>query len=468
MLDLTSAAPTRPAPPLDLGDVQALLRSALRTLPEVRFALFHLPPGSNGRGLLGALADQVTSALERDTAVATQVAITATGCAALGLPAMITNQFGDEFVAGMNAPARSRFLGDTPADWQWGRPDQDSVDLLVITYAREAHDLADAITRLDQLSATHGAVLTQSLDTHGVGEVEPFGFRDGISQPYVPELASRSDDASARPVALGEFLLGYPNAYGRFTQRPVLPDRSDPHGLLPRLPARVDDVRPDGGADLGCNGTYLVLRTLAQDVAGFETYLSEMAAKLGVDREWLAAKLVGRWRSGAPLALTPDTDRPELATENRFGYHHEDARGLRCPIGAHVRRANPRDALDPHPGSDASQAVTDRHRLLRRGRAFDDGHQRGLQFVALNANLVRQFEFVQHSWLNDPKFAGQDSDLDPLLAPRADGSTFTIPADPFRLRLRGLPHFVSTLGGAYFFLPGLRALRFLASGTWSG
>jgi hypothetical protein len=97
---------------------------------------------------------------------------------------------------------------------------------------------------------------------------------------------------------------------------------------------------------------------------------------------------------------------------------------------------------------------------------FGDGDQQGLQFVALNANLGRQFEFVQHSWLNDPKFAGLDRDLDPLVAPRGPDGVFTIPAEPFRTRLCGLPRFVTTLGGGYFFLPGLRALRYLAAGTW--
>ena len=218
--------------------------------------------------------------------------------------------------------------------------------------------------------------------------------------------------------------------------------------------------------DLGRNGTYLVLRTLAQDVDAFDAYVTTTAAELGLDPELLAAKMVGRWRGGASLVQSPDVDRAELATANDFGYHHDDVRGLRCPVGAHVRRANPRDSLDPRPGSDASQAVTDRHRLLRRGRVFADDGQQGLQFVALNANLGRQFEFVQHSWLNDPKFAGLTTDLDPLVTPRTPDGVFTIPGEPFRTRVCGLPEFVTTLGGAYFFLPGRRALRYLAAGGY--
>lgn len=451
---------------LDLDDLQALLRSALRTLPHARYALFHLPPGSDGRRFLTGLLEDVTSAAERWATVATQVALTATGLTGLGVPSVITDGFADEFLAGITGPGRSRFLGDTPSGWRWGRPDQDSVDLLVITYAASADLLLAAVRGLDGRAAAAGVALLDARETHGSSEVEPFGFRDGISQPYVPELASSADDTNARPVALGEFVLGYPNAYGLLTQRPVLPRHLDPQGLLPELAGGRDRGHPDGGADLGRNGTYLVLRTLAQDVAGFEAYVTATAQALELDPELLAAKLVGRWRGGASLVQSPTVDCPELATANDFGYHHDDARGLRCPVGAHVRRANPRDSLDPRPGSDASQAVTDRHRLLRRGRVFAEDGEQGLQFVALNANLGRQFEFVQHSWLNDPKFAGLRTDLDPLVTPRTPDGVFTLPGEPFRTRLTGLPEFVTTLGGAYFFLPGRRALQYLAAGAW--
>lgn len=295
---------------------------------------------------------------------------------------------------------------------------------------------------------------------------EAFGFRDGISDPYVAELATRrqqDDPPSARPVPLGEFVLGYPNAYGLLTQRPVLPPGSDPSGHLPVLPPGRDATNPVGGADLGRNGTYLVLRSLQQDTAGFAEYVDQQSAASGIDAHLLAAKMVGRWRSGAPLALAPETDDPGLATANEFGYHHDDQRGLRCPVGSHIRRANPRDSLDPDPGSAASLAVTDRHRLLRRGRRFAAGNDSdGLHFLALNGNLGRQFEFVQHTWLDNPKFGRLHDDVDPIVSPRTGRSVFTVPDQPVRRRFADLPDFVTTLGGAYLFLPGLRALRFLA------
>jgi len=195
---------------------------------------------------------------------------------------------------------------------------------------------------------------------------------------------------------------------------------------------------------------------------------------------------VGRWPSGAPLVETPDRDDPRLGDDNDFGYYRTDPLGLACPLGAHVRRMNPRDSLDPQPGTEASLAVNDGHRLLRRGRGYgpgdgtpaaagnggpaerlaraDEAPRRGtgLHFICLVASLIRQFEFVQHTWLNNPTFHGLYDDTDPLTGNRQGcGATFTEPARPVRRRYRGLPQFVRTRGGAYFFLPGVSALRYL-------
>jgi deferrochelatase/peroxidase EfeB len=187
--------------------------------------------------------------------------------------------------------------------------------------------------------------------------------------------------------------------------------------------------------------------------------------------------MVGRWPEGSPLALAPDRNDPALEEANDFGYH-VDPRGARCPVGAHIRRANPRDSLDPRPGSDRSLAINRRHRLLRRGREYGppltidealrgedaDGEERGIHFICLNGNIARQFEFVHDTWLNSPKFAGLYDDSDPLVSPsRPYGGTFTIPSEGVRERVTGVPRFVSVKGGAYFFLPGIAATRYLAS-----
>lgn len=470
--------PVNPSPSLDLSELQGLLRSGFTSLPYARFFLYTVGSDSSGRSFLAVLLPKVTSAAERDVEVVTQVAVTASGLRALSVPDDVVAGFSLEFTEGMVTAERSAFLGDTgdqdPADWVWGGPGSPRIDLLVMTYAPTEERLDAACTGVDALATAHQLSVAAVLDTGHWSPEEPFGFRDGISQPRLNEFASASRHPTSnnpfsapRPVALGEFVLGYPNEYGRLTERPILPRSADPDRLLP------DDSAGSGGADLGRNGTYLVLRTLRQSVEEFWTYVRQASGGDPEAATVLAAKMVGRWPSGAPLTLSPDRDRAELAQANDFGYHARDETGLACPVGAHVRRANPRDALDPDPGSAKSLAVTDRHRLLRRGRSYGpaqnggamDG-ERGLQFVALNANLSRQFEFVQHSWLESPKFAGLYEDVDPVTGTRRSGaSTFTVPKSPFRTRHLDVPSFVKTRGGAYFFLPGLRALKYLATGA---
>ena len=169
------------------------------------------------------------------------------------------------------------------------------------------------------------------------------------------------------------------------------------------------------------NGSYLVFRQLSQDVGGFWRFADGATRRADGSsdpdaRLRLAAKMVGRWPSGAPLALAPDADDPSLAEANDFAYHANDPRGARCPVGSHIRRSNPRDSLDPNPGSEGSFEINRRHRILRRGREYGpalpleralaepDSAERGLHFICLNANLARQFEFVHHTWLNNRKF----------------------------------------------------------------
>ena len=370
---------------------------------------------------------------------------------------------------------RSRLLGDvgdeSPSGWTWGGPASDPVHVLVLAYARTDGLLERLCRELLDEAEGNGLRLVQQLETSPLVPAEPFGFHDGISQPLVEGLG-RGTDRLAGEVRAGEFVLGYTNEHGQVSQRPLLPGADDPRSLLPR-----DE---SGRADLGRNGSYLVMRQLRQDVDAFWTFADE--ASRGEDgvpdgeaRELLAAKMVGRWPSGAPLTLAPQHDDPALADENSFGYHETDPRGLACPIGSHVRRVNPRDSLEPNPGSDESLAINRRHRLLRRGRSYGPatgGGERGLFFVCLNANLARQYEFVQHTWVNNPSFNGLYDEPDPLIGPRGEkGTYFTLPGNPVRRRYADLPQFVSVRGGAYFFLPGIRALRYLAADppyAWKG
>jgi Dyp-type peroxidase family len=273
-------------------------------------------------------------------------------------------------------------------------------------------------------------------------ETEAFGFRDGISHPAIEGSGMPGTNPGEQPLKAGEFVLGYRDELGGF----------------PPLP------RPEV---LGRNGTYVVFRKLHQRVAEFRRYLKAYSKGLE-DEELMAAKMMGRWRSGAPLALCPLRDDPALGADprrnNNFLYAADDALGYKTPVGSHIRRTNPRDAAVP--------GVVRLHRMIRRGTAYgpplpegvleDDGADRGLMFAFVGAHLGRQFEFVQSEWVNSGTFIGAGDVKDPIVGSNDGASSFTIPRRPVRRRLQGLPRFVVTRGGEYGFMPGLRALRWLA------
>ncbi|HCI79224.1 MAG TPA: peroxidase, partial [Ktedonobacter sp.] len=344
-------------------------------------------------------------------------------------------------------------------------------------FAIDEHELSNLYTTSAKVFSSSGLMEVLRLDTVDLGDIEHFGFHDGISQPVVEGM--NQSDTAMNTIKAGEFLLGYRNEYGLYTDRPLLKPALDAKGLLPC------DSSGSGNADFGRNGSYLVFRQLRQDVRGFWQFLDEATKNAdgssNVDaRIKLAAQMVGRWPGGAPLVQSPDTDEPTLAGANDFVYYKTDPYGYNCPLGAHVRRAHPRDSLDPQPGSEQSLAIDKRHRILRRGREYGppvdpnelltvkktlaEDEDRGLHFLCVNANIARQFEFIQHTWINNPHFNGLYDDADPLLGVHcADGSTFTMQAQPVRKRVTHLPRFVTVAGGAYFFMPGVKALCYLAS-----
>jgi Dyp-type peroxidase family len=458
---------------LDLDDIQGVVARGYAGLPSACYVLLALPDRGRAGAWLRSLLDDVTGSGGQPERRALQVAFTAGGLAKLGLAPDALRMFSREFVDGMTAEHRRRLLGDVddcaPERWAWGGPSTRAVDALLLLFAESQAALTAAHQARAARFGEFGVTEIARLDTVDLDGIEPFGFRDSISQPIVEGLSKTGSPDNT--VAAGEFILGYPNEYGLYTSRPLLDRGHDPEGLLPH------DGAGSGQPDLGRNGSYLVFRQLAQDTVGFWRFVDSVSTSPDASMD-VAAKIVGRWPSGAPLALAPDADDASLAAANDFRYFADDPHGTRCPIGSHVRRAHPRDSLDPRPGSDESVEVGKRHRLLRRGReygapvalgddvdtTFDDaaGAEVGLHFLCLNANISRQFEFVQHTWLDNPHFAGLHDEADPLVASAPD-RTFRIPGTPVRRRLTGLPRFVTVRGGAYFFLPGLRALRYLAS-----
>jgi Dyp-type peroxidase family len=355
------------------------------------------------------------------------------------------------------------------------------VHILLMLYATDEAKLAVFYEAC--FAGVNGTEVEQirKLDTHTLrdeqgGFREHFGFRDAIGQPIIEGLSKVGSPDNT--VKAGEFILGYPNEYSLLTETPTVGPEHDPQQQLPD--------GPDGSRDLGCNGSYVVFRQLAQNVQEFWQFIDQATQQGGTSdpeaRLKLAAKMVGRWPSGTPLVESPDQDNPALADKNEFAYHQADPHGFKCPFGAHLRRSNPRDSLEPGPGTDRSIAVNKTHRLLRRGRTYgqpvtaslnpqdilaaNPSGERGLHFVCISANISRQFEFIQQTWMNNPKFNGLYRETDPLTGDRHPGDLgaadqFTIQAEPVRTRVNGLPQFVTVQGGAYFFLPSIGAFRYL-------
>lgn len=443
---------------LDLGEIQGLVRHGYPFFDTAAYRLLAIDDRDAAKRWLAELiasnqidlAD-VSGALQLQKGRGIAVAFSASGLKKLGLATDAMRTFLSEFQQGMAAAHRSRLLGDVgasdPANWHWGN-DQ-SVDILLIVFAA-AVALPDQVAMIENRK-DYPRVVWSMTGRHE--DKEWFGFSDGISQPFVEGLERWKDAGRQRPVPAGEFVLGYPNAFGNLPASPSVAANADPKRILPR-------VVESGRLDLGRNGTFLVLRQLRQDLDAFEAFV-------GGD-EQRAARMVGRWKNGAPLVGYPDKPVPGYTgKENEFGYHREDRHGFACPIGAHIRRANPRDALADAAGISpgAAQALVDQHRIIRRGRVYEGDGEKGLLFLCLNANIERQFEFIQQNWLMNPEFDGLHDETDPLLGNLRPGRprAMTIQNPRLGQRLTGLGQFVTVKGGEYFFLPGMKALRYLSS-----
>jgi Dyp-type peroxidase family len=433
---------------LELDDIQSGVLRPRPTPYAATYILLRIDAAAAGRELMRRLSEVVASAAHPtspagDTWVS--VALTYHGLRALGVPQASLDSFAWELRQGM--AARANALGDTGDSGpdHWERPLGTSDVHVVITALAPDGDRLDAA--LARARATYasldGVEAIWRQDCHALAtEREPFGYRDGISHPGIEGSGIPGSNPHDPPLRAGELVLGYP-------------DELDPSPAMPQP------------AVLGRNGTYVAFRKLHQRVAAFRQYL-RANARDPADEELLAAKLMGRWRSGAPLARCPLHDDPALgadrARNNDFLYAADDAIGYRTPPGSHVRRTNPRDA--------AVAGVARLHRMIRRGTAYgpelpegvleDDGADRGLMLAFVGAHLGRQFEFVQSEWVNGGAFLGLGDVKDPIAGAHDGTGSFSLPQRPIPRRLHGLARFVVTRGGEYAFMPGLRALRWLA------
>jgi cytochrome P450/deferrochelatase/peroxidase EfeB len=443
------------------------------------------------------------------------------------------SSFSPAFVNGM--ANRSRILGDSghqhPDHWGWvdaenEHSDGGRVDVVLFPMAATHNDLQESIAALSKLWGNCASEIVQfrtGRSEDNSGDYEPgrlLGFRDGISQPVIKGTYRHA----ARPstahdvMETGEIILGYRDNRGYFPLTPKIEAGHDPECLLPNLPSQAPGLYvPFGGnatapRDLGRNGTYIALRQIEIDADGFTQQLEQQSADTGLPAVTIGAKMMGRWPSGAPLVRYPDADpfadkkyADVSANElNDFLYGgSEDPQGARCPLGAHIRRANPRDSLGTH--SETELTISNRHRILRRGRSYhkvwfngDESHlqkrsnkpdsdkggqsagsgsaktgsantgsvnkgEEGLLFVAMNANLERQFEFVQQTWINGKSFHGLDDTADPILG-AIDGDQFSMPSNQGTVTLQNLQSYSRVRGGGYYFMPSLSVLRYLAGG----
>ena len=452
------------SPDIDRADIQGdILRAYGNAYDCTSYVFTRVDDAAEGRAWLKEIAPRVRSdeswtGPKPETHL--NLAFTYRGLLALGVPEHVADSFSDEFREGM--AERASLLGDR------GESDPDRWDGRLGTGAAHVMLTVNGQTReqtkaeLDRLSAEAEAAGVEVLHAEHAalleGAREHFGYADGFAQPAIEGVnEDRANgggvplaDGRWRPLALGEFILGYPDE-----------DSRDDPGRLPTAPADP----------LGRNGTYVVWRKLHQDVALFRQVMRD-AAELYEDGDELKlrAKVVGRWPDGTPLVTSPETPTgpfdPLAPGANDFRYAEPDREGMRCPLGAHIRRSNPRDALG------WEGRLSFRHRMIRRGMPYgpplpegeEDNKDRGLVFVCFNASISRQFESVQVQWLNSGNIFGLGLDKDFILGDATGAGKMTVAGRP-PFFLAPQASFVTTRGGEYLFAPGLTALQAIADGV---
>ena len=475
-----------PADAVEIAEAQTLIFGGLPRLPHAAVLLAHFGEPQSARDWLAAVAPAITfgpAARGEDVAV---VAFSSQGLTTLGLKARSRDSFPAAFLHGMAAPWRARLLGDVGASdpwaWNWGQPDR-PVELALLLYAPSDERLNLRIEAERLRLEAHGHKLATlirmaELPPPEEDSPEPFGFEDGLSQPIIRGLREAPAGWEDQVVAPGEFILGYPDNRGHVPPT-IRVDALDDLGR--RLPALSTDAgrqrpnyadrQPNAERDFGRNGAYLVIRQLEQNVGAFRKAVEDAAAAAALGpspvpperlADWIAAKVVGRWPNGDSLVNHPwEPGETSDGQDNAFRFGEQDPDGRRCPFGAHIRRANPRDSFSP--GNPEQIAVSNRHRILRVGRPYapERGRDPGLLFMCLNADIQRQFEFLQQSWILGSSFQGLQDEVDPLLGGGDGPGRFTIPTDAGPLRLQGFKDFVKVLGGGYFFMPSRSAVDYL-------
>src|ERR1700741_1136749 len=434
---------------LEFEDIQHFLMSR-PPARAARYEFLTFRSARGGRAWLTGLHDKVGTAKAVGANIVDSrwvtVGFTWNGLRALGLDETSLATFPGEFRQGM--AARAHILGTTganhPDHWVGGLASP-NLHAIAILFARDVAERERCRQEHEGfLAQCEGVELLSSLDLEAIPPFdyahEHFGYRDGLSQPVIEGTGVEPTPGSGPPIKPGEFFLGYP----------------DEEGLAAGMP------QPE---ILSRNGSYVAYLRMQEHVGAFRDFLRQHG-ETPEQQELVAAKLMGRWRSGAPLVLAPDKDDPALGADaqrnNDFNYKQMDPHGYAVPLGSHMRRMNPRDTAHN----------MNRRRMIRRGATYgphlpeetpEDGVERGIAAFVICASLIRQFEFGQNVWVNDRNFHELGNERDPFIGNHDGTLEFKIPKRPIRKKITGLPAFTTVRGGAYFFLPGLKALRYLAS-----
>lgn len=460
---------------LDLSDIQGNILRGYR-LPFARYVFVNLAETEPARALMGRVFMHITNAenWSEKPSSTLNMALSRTALRALKVPEATIDGMPDEFLEGM--AARAQILGDVgrsaPENWDevWkGRVD---VMFSINAMTPEAREERFAWLEKEIRDSGGGEIIGQQEAgvLHSGGEfkkTEHFGYSDGIGQPgfyqrsysqpgfketlgeNIPGDGKIDKSGNWEQLATGEFILGYAN---ESKELPKYPD--------PPIFAR--------------NGSFMVYRKLRQNVAAFRAYFDEWGEKYPGGKEKLRAKFIGRWTDGTPLMLSPDRPDPEIANDknrvNNFSYA-DDPHGLKCPLGAHLRRMNPRDSM----GFAAN--LTRIRRIIRRGLPYGtwaeegqpvDDSDRGIIFMALNSSIMRQYEFVQQQWVNYGNDFRLGEERDPMIGAHDGTGVFTIPGDTSKgeepFFCKGIPSFVETAGGDYFFIPSITTIRMMSEG----
>ena len=434
---------------IEFDDIQHMLLTRVPALAgRYEFLTFKNIAGGQQwlQGILPRIrsAKDVMTSLEQDQRWAS-VAFTWNGLKALGLDDTSLQAFPEEFRQGM--AARAEILGDTgnnhPDKWADNLASPD-LHAIVILFARNEQERVESMAEHKKLiESCAGVELLSALDIEATPPYEyahdHFGYRDRLSQPAIEGTDEMPTPGSGNALKAGEFILGYEDE-----------NRIVAGGQIPEMLAK--------------NGSYMAYRKMEEHVGLFRDFL-KANGETPEEQELIAAKLMGRWRSGAPLVLAPEKDDPQLGANpqrnNDFAYKEQDPHGYAVPLGSHIRRMNPRDTT----------TNMNRRRMIRRGSTYgpylpenmpDDGQERGIAAFILCASLIRQYEFAQNVWINDKNFHELKNERDPIVGNQDGTLEFKIPRRPIRKTITGLPSFATLRGGAYFFLPGLKALKHLA------